>query len=177
MPLVLSTHPHPPHPHPVPHHAPPHPPHGGYCDPKAPPACALHTDVPFCLEDPDYPSYEIAEKISQDPIFLKKYSDLPDQSANDLVEEITALQESTFDYNYYTGASKGPSPYDASHWIGPEGYLCPSQVDYVKIKRYKFSINTCGQKIYKSPGKKTREIIFWAILNFFPVQKLNFGHF
>jgi len=135
VPLVLSTHPHPPHPHPVPHHAPPHPPHGGYCDPKAPPACALHTDVPFCLEDPDYPSYEIAEKISQDPIFLKKYSDLPDQSANDLVEEITALQEATFDYNYYTGASKGPSPYDASHWIGPEGYLCPSQVDYVKIKR------------------------------------------
>ena len=65
----------------------------------------------------------------------KSVSDIPDQSANDLVEEITALQEATFDYNYYTGASKGPSPYDASHWIGPEGYLCPSQVDYVKIKR------------------------------------------
>ena len=132
LPLVMGVHP--PH-HPVPHHGPPHPPHGGYCDPKAPPACALHTDVPFCLEDPDYPSYEIAEKISQDPIFLKKYSDIPDQSGNDLVEEITALQEATFDYNYYTGASKGPSPYDASHWIGPEGYLCPSQVDYVQIKR------------------------------------------
>ena len=91
-------------------------PHHGYCDPKAPPACALHTDVPFCIEDPEYPEYEIADKISQDPIFLKKYSDIADQSADDLVEDITAHQESTFDYNYYTGASKGPSPYDVSHW-------------------------------------------------------------
>ena len=140
--LAFAAHPHhgPVHPvphHPVPHHAPHHPPppHHGYCDPKAPPTCALHTDVPFCLDDPEYPEYEIADKISQDPIFLKKYSDIADQSADDLVEEIVAPQEASFDYNYYTGASKGPSPYDASHWIGPEGYLCPSQVDYVKILR------------------------------------------
>jgi len=136
--------------HPVPHHPPhdpyapdpyaaaphhPAPAHHGYCDPKAPPACALHTDVPFCIEDPEYPAYEIADKISQDPIFLKKYSDIADQTADDLVQDIVAPQEASFDYNYYTGASKGPSPYDASHWIGPEGYLCPSQVDYVKIHR------------------------------------------
>merc|ERR1719228_1037042 len=25
--------------------------------------------------------------------------------------------------------------YDSTHWIGPEGYLCPSQVDYVKLHR------------------------------------------
>ena len=120
------------HPHPV-HHGPPHhghaplhhppPAHHGYCDPKSPPACALHTDVPFCIEDPEYPEYEIADKISQDPIFLEKYSDIADQSADDLVEAITAHQESTFDYNYYTGASKGPSPYDVSHW-----YVRPSRV-------------------------------------------------
>ena len=36
---------------------------------------------------------------------------------------------------HISGASKGPSPYDATHWIGPEGYLCPSHVDYAKIKR------------------------------------------
>ena len=115
--LAYASHPHHPVPHhPVPHH-PPHPaPHHGYCDPKAPPVCALHTDVPFCLDDPEYPEYEIADKISQDPIFLKKYSDIADQSADDLVDEILAPQEFSFDYNYYTGASKGPSPYDASHW-------------------------------------------------------------
>ena len=120
--------------HPAPHH--PHPaPHHGYCDPKAPPACALHSDLPYCLEDPEYPDYEVANKISQDPIFLKKYSDVADQSADDLVEHITAYQEASFNYDYYTGASKGPSPYDATHWIGPEGYLCPSHVAYAKIKR------------------------------------------
>merc|ERR1712026_417503 len=48
---------------------------------------------------------------------------------------IAKPQEESFDYKYYTGASKGPSKYDASHWIGPEGYLCPSDVDYAKITR------------------------------------------
>merc|ERR1711997_1213057 len=79
--------------------------------------------------------YEVANKISQDPIFLKKYSDVADQSADDLVQDIIAPQEAAFNYEYYTGASKGDSPYDATHWIGPEGYLCPSTVEYAKIKR------------------------------------------
>ena len=135
--LVYADADHPYHPapySPVPHHAPAHhaphhapapyagapvhppPAHHGYCDPKAPPACAAHTDVPFCIEDAEYPAYEIADKISQDPIFLKKYSDIADQTADDLVQDILAPQEAHFDYNYYTGASKGPSPYDASHW-------------------------------------------------------------
>merc|ERR1712209_255191 len=59
----------------------------------------------------------------------------PPQSADDLVDGIAKPQEEHFDYSYYTGASKGPSKYDASHWIGPEGYLCPSDVDYAKITR------------------------------------------
>jgi len=143
VPIALAFAAGPPHHpvHPAPHHAGPHhagphhaPPHG-YCDPKAPPKCALKSDLPFCIEDPEYPEYEVANKISQDPIFLKKYSDVPDQSADDLVEHIVAPQEASFDYSYYTGASKGPSPYDATHWIGPEGYLCPSDVDYAKIRR------------------------------------------
>merc|ERR1711874_174452 len=63
------------------------------------------------------------------------YADVADQSADDLVQDITKPQEESFDYKYYSGASKGPSPYDATHWIGPEGYLCPSDVDYAKITR------------------------------------------
>ena len=108
-----------PYAHPAPHHAAPHhpaPAHHGYCDPKAPPKCALNIDVPFCVEDPEYPAYEIADKITADPIFLKKYSDVADQTADDLVQDIVAPQEAAFDYNYYTGASKGPSPYDVTHW-------------------------------------------------------------
>ena len=123
---------------PAPHAPAPHAPapHGyGYCDPKAPPACAEGSDLPYCVEDKEYPAYDIAVKISQDALFLKKYADIADQSADDLVDGITKPQEESFDYSYYTGASKGPSKYDASHWIGPEGYLCPSDVDYAKITR------------------------------------------
>ena len=121
--------------HPAPHHAGPYAPKHGYCDPKAAPKCAEGSDLPYCVLDPEYPAYDIAHKISQDPLFLKKYADVADQSADDLVEYIAKQQEEAFDYKYYTGASKGPSPYDASHWIGPEGYLCPSDVDYAKITR------------------------------------------
>merc|ERR1719419_80436 len=96
--------------HPAPyapaHPAPYAPAHHGYCDPKAPPKCAEGSDLPYCIVDKEYPAYDIAKP-----------------------------QEESFDYKYYTGASKGPSPYDASHWIGPEGYLCPSDVDYAKITR------------------------------------------
>merc|ERR1712189_123758 len=116
--------------HPAPyapaHPAPYAPAHHGYCDPKAPPKCAEGSDLPYCIVDKEYPAYDIAVKISQDALFLKKYADIADQSADDLVELITKPQEEHFDYHYYTGASKGPSKYDASHWIGPEGYLCPS---------------------------------------------------
>merc|ERR1719361_926221 len=65
--------PHVPH-HPAPYHHPDpyHPAPHGYCDPKAPPACALDSDLPYCVVDPEYPEYEVANKISQDPIFLKK---------------------------------------------------------------------------------------------------------
>merc|ERR1711902_177740 len=134
--MLRSTQ-HPTPPPPPPHPAPyaPAPPHHSYCDPKAPPKCAEGSDLPYCVLDPEYPAYDIAHKISQDALFLKKYADVADQSANDLVQDITKEQEETFDYKYYTGASKGPSPYDATHWIGPEGYLCPSDVDYAKIPR------------------------------------------
>jgi len=106
-----------------------------YCDPTIPPYCANATGLHYCLEDPHYPQYDVKLAISQDYLFDKKYTDVADQSANDLVDHISKKQEDHFDYNYYTGASKGPSPYDASHWIGPEGYLCPSDVKYAMPKR------------------------------------------
>ncbi|CAG0880221.1 unnamed protein product [Cyprideis torosa] len=109
----------------------------GYCDPKAVPHCAAGNDnaTSWCLEDADYPLYEIKAAISQDPLFAKKYSDLPKQSADDLVDDLTAAAEEKFNYDFYTGQSKGKSPYDGSHWIGPEGYNCPSDVDYIMPKR------------------------------------------
>ena len=58
------------------------------------------------MEDPHYPQYDVKLAISQDYLFNKKYTDVADQSANDLVEYIDKKQEDHFDYNYYTGASK-----------------------------------------------------------------------
>lgn len=126
------------HPPPYSAHPPPYGHHQGYhsyCDPKAPPKCAENLTVTWCLEDEEYPSYEIKGAISQDHIFAKKYADIPTQSADDLVDTITKEQEEGFDYSFYTGASTGDSPYDLSHWVGPEGYICPSQVAYVMPKR------------------------------------------
>uniref|UniRef100_A0A0P4VYH5 Spaetzle domain-containing protein n=1 Tax=Scylla olivacea TaxID=85551 RepID=A0A0P4VYH5_SCYOL len=106
----------------------------GYCDPTTPPTCAYGSDVSFCLEDPEYPEYDIKGAISADHIFAKKYADVADQSADDLVETVTKEQEEAFDY-YYTGASTGDSPYDVTHWAGPEGYICSSDVAYARSRR------------------------------------------
>ncbi|XP_018007423.1 uncharacterized protein LOC108665201 [Hyalella azteca] len=124
------------HPHSPPTYGPPASPEPlyGHCDPTKPPACA-YNGTSYCLEDPEYPASDIASAISSDYIFAKKYSDVPDQSADDLVEFLTKLQEEAFDYAFYSGASTGHSPYDLTHWAGPEGYICPSDVAYATLRR------------------------------------------
>ncbi|MCL4141471.1 UNVERIFIED_CONTAM: hypothetical protein GTU68_041114, partial [Idotea baltica] len=107
-----------------------------YCDPVTPPACA-YNGTSFCLQDKEYPLYEIKSAIQADYLFPKKYADIADQSADDLVDMVTREQEEYFDYKFYSGASTGPSPFDLSHWSGPEGYLCPSDVTYAMPKRAK----------------------------------------
>ncbi|KAF2361974.1 Spaetzle [Trinorchestia longiramus] len=105
-----------------------------YCDPTRPPSCA-YNGTSYCLEDPEYPTYDIKGAISNDYLFNKKYSDVIDQSADNLVEYVSSKQEQNFDYSFYSGASTGHSPYDLSHWAGPEGYICPSDVTYAMPKR------------------------------------------
>merc|ERR1719244_692006 len=114
--------------------------HGGYkthsyCDATEPPACSNNGTTAYCLEDADYPTYEIKGAISKDYLVAKKYSDVADQSADDLVQSLTAETEESFDYSFYTGASTGDSPYDLTHWTGPQGYLCPNDVKYARPLR------------------------------------------
>lgn len=111
-----------------------HPAPYGHCDSTVAPACAGNGST-YCLEDVEYPTYEIKGAISKDYLIAKKYSDVPEQSADDLVQSVTKEQEEGFDYSFYTGASTGDSPYDLTHWSGPEGYLCPSDVAYAKPLR------------------------------------------
>jgi len=105
------------------------------CDASIAPSCASNSTLSYCLEDEEYPQYEVKAYIHADFAFTKKYADVSTQSADDLVEGVTKEQEEAFDYSYYTGASTGDSPYDVTHWTGPEGYICPSEVLYATPKR------------------------------------------
>nr|XP_027207724.1 uncharacterized protein LOC113801107 [Penaeus vannamei] len=103
-----------------------------------PPAYGHHPQPAYAHHAPAYghhaPAYghkHAYEHAYCDP----SYADVADQSADDLVDMITKDQEEAFDYSYYTGASTGDSPYDATHWAGPEGYICPAEVVYAMPKR------------------------------------------
>ncbi|KAK7077107.1 Neurotrophin 1 Source FlyBase [Halocaridina rubra] len=105
------------------------------CNSSNPPSCANNSTLNYCLDDNEYPLNEIKAYIHADPIFAKKYADRRFQSANDLVENIAKPQEQNFNYAFYKGRSTGQSPYDVTHWAGPEGYICPSEVLYSMPKR------------------------------------------
>jgi hypothetical protein len=96
-----------------------------YCDPKQPPKCAHYNQSTFCFEDPEYPEYEIKQKLEEDKNIQKKIADVASQSADDLVEYISKHQEENFDYSFYNAGHL-----DKTHWTGPEGYICPSDVAY-----------------------------------------------
>ncbi|CAG0899943.1 unnamed protein product [Darwinula stevensoni] len=109
----------------------PAPDYGG-CDPRRPPRCAHRNDTRFCFEDPEYPEYEIKEKLGHDTQANKKLADVAAQSADDLVEYIGKYQEESFHRSSFD-----PGYHEKSHWFGPEGYICPSLVDYARPLRGK----------------------------------------
>ncbi|KAK2725765.1 uncharacterized protein LOC136031678 isoform X2 [Artemia franciscana] len=109
-----------------------------YCDSRTPPICAKDAPFGYCSIDEEYP-FELLNKLLGESIFLaRQYSDLKDQSAQDLVNEVSKKQEESFDYSFYTGAFT----FDTTHWIGPEGYICPSDVAYERPLR---AVNANGE--------------------------------
>ncbi|KAK4012457.1 hypothetical protein OUZ56_024695 [Daphnia magna] len=108
-----------------------------YCDPKAAPKCAENSTSHWCLTDEEYPVYEVKYAIDYDPLVLKKYADVADQSANDLVDGVSKEQEEKFDYSFYKGKQ-----FDEGNWVGGEGFICPSDVAYSRPLRAK---NTAGE--------------------------------
>ncbi|CAL4105209.1 unnamed protein product [Meganyctiphanes norvegica] len=105
-----------------------------YCSSPMSPVCLNNSTVDYCLQDPEYPEYEIKGAISADYLIFKKYADVGYESDN-LVDIVSIDREASFNYDFYTGASTGPYPYDATHWAGGEGYICPSSVLYAMPKR------------------------------------------
>ncbi|KAG7156352.1 Neurotrophin 1-like 6 [Homarus americanus] len=131
-----SYHPQPSYPHPQPayhhpqpayHHPQPayHHPQPSY-DPKptykhehepAVPACATNTTKPWCLEDAEYPTYEIKHAAEQHyEKVLSLYADVADLNTELSVERPNVLEEET--------------------------YLCPSETAYVRPLRAQ---NTIGK--------------------------------
>ena len=75
--------------------------------------------------------------IDYDPLVLKKYVDKADQSADDLVDGLTKKDEEALDYSFYSGQQ-----FDEGNWVGGEGFICPSAVNYTRPLRAK---NTNGE--------------------------------
>ncbi|KAI9553301.1 hypothetical protein GHT06_021199 [Daphnia sinensis] len=101
-----------------------------YCDPRSPPTCVKNLNETFCLKDVDYPEKDIKYYIEFDPLVVKKHADVGVQSADNLVDGVTSLEEKHFDYSLYNG-----SPFSRGNWVGGDGYVCPSDVLYVRPKR------------------------------------------
>ena len=75
--------------------------------------------------------------IDYDSLVFKKYADVADQSADDLVDGVTKEQEEKFDYSFYNGQQ-----FDKGNWVGGEGFICPSDVAYARPLRAK---NVAGE--------------------------------
>ncbi|XP_045036296.1 neurotrophin 1 isoform X4 [Daphnia magna] len=108
-----------------------------YCHPRKAPKCSKNGTLSFCLKDSDYPEKEVKYAIEYDPLILKKYADVAEQSANNLVDGLTSLSEKHFSYSDYHG-----NTFEKGNWIGDEGYICPSDVLYARPLR---AINVEGE--------------------------------
>ncbi|XP_064113516.1 neurotrophin 1-like [Macrobrachium nipponense] len=99
------------------HPAPSYHPQASYEDPYADPACAENTTKPWCLEDEEYPMYEVEEAVNYHfSKVIALYADVADLDTKLSVERPSALDEET--------------------------YLCPSETAYVQPLRAK---NTKGK--------------------------------
>nr|CAH0105477.1 unnamed protein product [Daphnia galeata] len=101
-----------------------------YCDPRKAPKCSNNGTDTYCLKDSEYPEKEVKYAIVYDPLVLKKYADVGDQSADNLADGLTSLAEEHFDYSNYEGKF-----FEKGHWSGEEGYICPSDVIYGRPAR------------------------------------------
>ena len=91
------------------------------CDDRIEPACvATVPGFPGCLEDEDYPTTAVKLAVYQDPLLVKKWAQQPDdREQGDL----------NINYGRYTGG------YNIQHWDNYDGFLCPSQVEFVRPVR------------------------------------------
>ena len=99
------------------------------CDDKIEPACvATVPGFPGCLEDDDYPTTAVRLALYQDNTLAKKWAQQPDTREQGDIN---------INYGRYTG------DYNLQHWDNYDGFLCPSQVEFVQPVRLRNTEGLC----------------------------------
>jgi len=144
---------HPPHPEPVltHHHLTPY--HPYQYDITAIPECAITNkhfyNLTFCLQDDYYPVDTIKHELERNkPLIDRILSDITYQSADNLVDGLTKVEEEGYTYSHYYGSQKHQTYADnykgykySAEYYKDGGYLCPSDIFYGRPKR---AANTYG---------------------------------
>jgi len=136
----------PPH---VPHH--PHPPvhapeHKKYRVPECAYSSKYNINNTFCLDDDYYPIDTIKYELNRNlPLLGRVLSDVAYQSADNLVDGLTKLEEEGYTYSHYYGDNNKQD--SRNYQYAPEyykrgGYICPSDIYYGRPKRAE---NTYGE--------------------------------
>ncbi|XP_047738899.1 uncharacterized protein LOC125178657 [Hyalella azteca] len=97
------------------------------CRPVESPACAPQ-GADFCLTDPSYPRREVLQALSSNArlaSYFANASSTGPRGSFSLVAGLSRQRELSFGYSYHN-----PGLYDVTHWLGTEGYVCPSVVSY-----------------------------------------------
>jgi len=103
--------------------------------------CDYYTDS-LCLDVGNYPKNEIMSLLSVNRrVGADLIADVVDQSADNLVDGVTAAQENRYTFTHYYGSRREDGPSDDNHihrdFAQDGGFLCPSEIKYAKPKRGK----------------------------------------
>ncbi|XP_023322375.1 uncharacterized protein LOC111696859 [Eurytemora carolleeae] len=100
----------------------------------------------FCLEDDYYPIDTIKYELTRNlPLLDRVLSDVAYQSADNLVDGLTKVEEEGYTYNHYYGDFKEQDIRDYHYspdYYQSGGYICPSDIFYGRPKRAQ---NTYGE--------------------------------
>jgi len=117
------------------------------------PECAITNkhfyNLTFCLQDDYYPVDTIKHELERNkPLIDRILSDITYQSADNLVDGLTKVEEEGYTYSHYYGSQQHQTYADnySGYKYSPEyykdgGYLCPSDIFYGRPKR---AANTYG---------------------------------
>ncbi|XP_037784911.1 uncharacterized protein LOC119580831 isoform X1 [Penaeus monodon] len=108
--------------------------------------CLRYTDD-ICLDSAEYPHEAILSSLIRDPSRADTMmAEVRSQSADDLVDGVSSVQEARYDFQHYFGNRRAGTENHAHRDFAQDGgYLCPSEVKYARPKRAR---NSKGQWKY-----------------------------